>query len=190
MSQALTYTRDPNTGRIVRRRASSGTVLLLDTSGSMTLCDAGNQRRIDVLATVLADVLQGVQLQAAATFDSIVEEIPLTGSINLPEPRGSTAMHDAMAWALQQPEQPKRIVVLSDGEPDDMAACADHAQTCKARGIVLDAYYCGPPHDLRAKEFMANMAASTGGQSGQFKLTGPESKNVSDALILRIGHSK
>jgi len=192
MAQVPAFYRD-SSGRLVRQRASTGATLLLDVSGSMAESDgAGDVRRIDVLATVLGDVLCRVQLQSCFTFGHMgVTEMPLSGDINLPAPAGGTPLADAMQTALQQDTAPRRIVVLSDGEPNDRDSCYALADRCREAGIVIDAYYCGNPRDRSCREFMDNLAGrgAAGGRSGNFKLTGPAAQSVADSLVLLIGHA-
>jgi len=194
MAQLPVFYRDPTTRQIVRQRPSSGATLLLDVSGSMAEADgAGDVRRIDVLATVLGDVLCRVQLQSCVTFGHRgVTEMPLSGDINLPAPAGGTPLADAMQWALQQDTAPRRLVVLSDGEPNNRDECYALADKCREHGIIVDAYFCGNPRDRSCREFMDNLAGrgAPGGRSGNFQLTGPAAQSVADSLVLLIGHGK
>ena len=187
------YTIDKATGRLVRARQSSGAVLCLDTSISMEMIDGfGDRRRIDVEAGMLVDIIRAVQLQACIAFSSEVRELPLSGNISIPEPGGTTAMHLAMQWALDQETTPSRIVFISDGEPDEPDACLRLAARCRERGIKIDAYYAGPADSDRMKGFMSRLAAADapGGYGGAFKLTGPDADKAAKDIVLRIAHQQ
>jgi len=190
MSKSLvTYERSAS-GELVAVAAmpKSGAVLCLDTSTSMGDSDGSHElRRIDVLAQVLADILSSVELVACCSFGWHVTEIPLTGNINVPAPSGTTPMHKAIAWALTK--NPKRIVVVTDGEPDNRDLCMDEAAECRRRGVVLDAYYCGAAGGECERWLKSLVAAATpGGQAGQFMLTGPNASKASQEIILRLTH--
>jgi len=190
MSKSLvTYERN-GAGELVAIAAmpKSGAVLCLDTSTSMGDCDGSRElRRIDVLASVLAEILSSVELVACCSFGWHVTEIPLSGDINVPEPAGTTPMHKAIAWALTK--SPKRIVVVTDGAPDSRELCMTEAAECRRRGVVLDAYYCGAAGD-ECERWLKSLvaAAAPGGQAGQFLLTGPNASKAADEIILRLTH--
>ena len=160
MSKPL-FIRDER-GRLVQQKPDSAAVLCLDVSWSMDERDgADGLRRIDVMASVLAGVLKRIRLQAACTFSTFAHEIRIDGPgpVSLPDPNGTTDMAEAIAFGLRQSTQPQRIVLLSDGEPNDADAAFAQADVCRTRGIALDTYYCGPKGDAAAQAFLQALSA-------------------------------
>jgi hypothetical protein len=51
--------------------------------------------------------------------------------------------------------QPARVIVISDGQPDDEAAALKAADEL---GCRIDVIYCGPDYDAKAIAFMQRLA--------------------------------
>jgi hypothetical protein len=125
-------------------------VVLLDTSTSMAE-PIGSRRRIDVLADILHQVLPatlGVRLFA---FSSAVREIERHAP--LPEPEGGTALHLALAHAASL--APARVVVISDGEPDDADAALAAAREL---GCEIITYFAGDERNHAAVAVLRALA--------------------------------
>jgi hypothetical protein len=164
------------------------TVALVDTSGSMAQRE-GSRRRIDLLADVLQQVLAADPAIRIIAFASIPEE--LTGAepgrnLRLPEPCGSTALHLAFERAAQGP-RPNRLVVISDGSPDDPQAALAAAKALAP--VIIDAYYVGPDDEHAAIGFMRALSFAGGrpGVSGLRSLARPEA--LAAEIRLRLGRS-
>lgn len=159
-------------GRL-RRVRRAGPTLLIDCSGSMAATDGGELRRIDRLARVLAQLLSTHRLQALLAFNDFVSDLALSGHISVPEPYGGTNLTLALMSVRDLTVRPTRLIVLSDGLPNDPLSALD-----VARSLVLktDAYFVGSDHDSQALRFMRDLAeaGAPGGTSGHFDLSQPE----------------
>lgn len=159
-------------------------VALVDTSGSMVQREGG-RRRIDLLADVLQQVLTADPAIRVITFGSVPEE--LTGvepNRRLPEPCGSTALHLALERVAQGPH-PSRLVVISDGSPDDPPAALVAAKALAP--VIIDAYYVGPDDDRAAIGFMRALSLAGGrpGVAGLRSLARPDA--LAAEIRLRLG---
>lgn len=181
--------------RRVERRGEpvTGAVFLADCSFSMDERDgargefswsATGPRRIDRLAKVLDYVLRRVRLRALVCFSDVPEEVTLRGRVLLPEPSGGTALHLALDYVAAMVPPPERVIVLSDGSPNDVGLALTAGR--RLAPMVIDAYYVGADGDRLALQFMADLAAcgGTGGKSGVFDLAEPEL--VGAAVVLRL----
>jgi hypothetical protein len=161
-------------------------VALVDTSGSMAQREGG-RRRIDLLTDVLQQALGADPTIRIITFGSAPEE--LTGTepgrnLRLPEPCGSTALHLALERVAQGP-RPSRLVVISDGRPDDPQAALAAAKALAP--IIIDAYYVGPDDERAAIGFMRALSLAGGrpGVAGLRSLARPEA--LATEIRLRLG---
>jgi len=184
--------------RRVERRGEpvTGAVFLADCSYSMDERDGPRgditswtshgtgPRRIDRLAKVLDYVLRRVRLRALVCFSDVPEEVTLRGRVLLPEPSGGTALHLALDYVGGMVPPPERVIVLSDGSPNDVGLAL--AAGRRLAPMVIDAYYVGADGDRLALQFMADLAAcgGAGGKSGVFDLAEPEL--VGEAVVLRL----
>jgi hypothetical protein len=130
----------------VALQSGDGPVILLDVSSSMDN-PAGGRRRIDRLAEVLRQVLPHAPNARLLAFSDRVEVIE--DPEHLPEPNGGTRLDAALMHAATL--RPKRLVVISDGEPSDAPAAlrAAHALTC-----TIDAFHVGDEDNRAAFAFM------------------------------------
>jgi hypothetical protein len=164
----------------------SGVVLLLDLSGSMIhLVGATDRTRRDQLAQAVANVVPrhpGVRVFAFNSFVAEVHE-PLNG---LPEAMGGTDL----AGALQhlRPMLPEKVILVSDGEPDDTQSALTAAVLLHCE---INTFYCGDESNRKAIQFLKDLKAcsrkGTIGQSMVLSLEKP--KDVAEE-ILRIAGPK
>ena len=133
-------------------------VILLDVSSSMSRPVAGGQRRIDVLAAILKNVVTP-DVRLIAFNDSV---FALEHGQPLPEPDGSTALHLALDHASRL--SPRRVIVISDGQPDDgeMAIAAARSLCC-----VINTFHCGDETDRGAVAFMKRLSLLSRGGVGR-----------------------
>jgi hypothetical protein len=126
------------------------TVILLDTSTSMAE-PIGSRRRIDVLEAILHQLLPSTPGVRLFAFSSAVREIEQHA--RLPEPEGGTALHLALAHAASL--APARVVIISDGEPDDADAALAAA---RGLGCAVATYFAGSDDNHTAIAFLRALA--------------------------------
>jgi Mg-chelatase subunit ChlD len=137
-----------------------GTALLLDTSSSMAKRDSDDLlRRIDRLESLLPDALQNAPGARLVAFGRRVRELtppePST-PVRLPEPAGCTPLAHALHLIAGWNPRPARVVVISDGQPDDTQTALAAARAL--RPAVIDALFVGDPGDHAALRFMRTLA--------------------------------
>jgi hypothetical protein len=118
----------------------------------------GSRRRIDILRDVLVMALADVPRARVIAFNSVPQELtglePHAANLNLPEPAGSTALH--LALRLVGTTKPDRIIVISDGLPDDRVAALRAARALNP--VTIDALYVGPDDSSDALGFMQSLS--------------------------------
>jgi hypothetical protein len=156
----------------------SGVALLLDTSSSMDRRDDDSTlRRIDRLESLLPEALQGALGARLVVFGRRVRELtpPEPGApVRLPEPAGRTPLAQGLRLVAGWPVPPARVIVISDGEPDDGQAALAAARAL--RPAIIDALFVGDPGDHTAIRFMRTLALMGGrpGLSGARSLAAPK----------------
>jgi hypothetical protein len=124
------------------------TAVLVDTSRSMATCDivGSEQSRIDVLRSILDEVLRTVADVRVIAFDNEVRELPGLEpgrQLCLPPPRGGTCMDLAFAYIVEHGPKPAKVVLITDGlpscEPSDVFQAAR-----RLAPIQINCLYCGP----------------------------------------------
>lgn len=129
-------------------------VILADVSTSMD-GHAGSRRKIDILQEAIDGLRDAMPVVA---FASSPTDVP--AGKPLPSPYGSTAMHLALDYLAGR--RPSRVLVVSDGAPDDRKAALAAAGRLACR---IDVIYCGPDDDREAIAFMQELARQSGGTS-------------------------
>jgi uncharacterized protein with von Willebrand factor type A (vWA) domain len=159
--------------------------LLLDVSGSMSHRE-GERRRIDLLAEALAHALPAAGCRVLAFSHSVQE---LTGleprRPKLPEPGGGTDLAAALQAVAHLTPRPDRLLVISDGEPDDPQAALTAARAL--RPMTIHSIFVGDDRDHAAKGFMRALAIAGGDPRSiaqQLKLNQPA--NVAKAATLLL----
>jgi Mg-chelatase subunit ChlD len=134
----------------------------LDVSGSMDN-KIGEKRKIDHLR----DVMSAYPDANILCFSSNVNRA--TGK-SIPEPNGSTDLAKAFRYINENAknitaisERPERIILVSDGEPDDEY---DALEQSKVLSIPVDIIFIGKK-DSKGYKFMQKLASTTGGQEFQ-----------------------
>jgi len=177
-----------SSGNVVRTaggfRARAGAVIVADCSYSMSYVDK-TKPRIEHLAQVLAYLLQQVRLQGIVAFNTVPYELPMGGSIMLPEPDGGTAIHLALDHVARMQPLPRRAIVISDGEPNDDQLAIEAAKALGKLGVPIDAHYVGPDN-VACMDFMRRLseAGAPGGKWGKFDLA--DSARVAAEIRLAI----
>jgi hypothetical protein len=163
----------------------SAAVILADTSGSMASPE-GSRRRIDILRDVLVLALADAPQARVIAFNSVPQELaglePHAANLKLPEPAGSTALH--LALRLAGTTKPDRVIVISDGLPDDRVAALRVARALNP--VAIDALYTGPDDCAAALGFMQTLShCGTGrGTVGIRSLRQPEALASELRLLL------
>ncbi len=124
------------------------TVFVLDVSGSMDGM-SGKQRKIDHLR----DVMSKYPTAHKVCFS---DDVYLTQDI--PEPRGGTSLDKTFRY-LAKTNNFKKIVLVSDGEPNDEGEALNEAVTL---GAKVDIVFIGTKGS-RGERFMERLAERTGG---------------------------
>lgn len=143
---------------LVRAKTSEKIFLLIDCSGSMKERMRNGKRRIDGLRIVVKDVQAEQPDVKLIMFPGEGDGTPhVTGSPH--EPHGGTPL--AQAIEVARSLEAGRVVVISDGVPDDESQALDSAQRFGGR---IDVVFVGNPHEP-GEAFLLRLAESTGGTS-------------------------
>lgn len=126
-----------------------GSVVIIDTSGSMEEVGHGRMRKIDILREAVDRPLHPGEVVIA--FSSTCKILPDLQSI--PESGGGTALHMALERAIEF--SPKSTLVVCDGKPNSKSEA--FAVAGRLPGII-NTLYIGPDDDLDAIQFMADLA--------------------------------
>lgn len=131
----------------------------LDVSGSMD-DKIGEKRKINHLRDVMAKYPDAKIL----CFSSNIKKA--SGTQSIPDPGGSTNLAGAFKYInenMMKIEPPERIVLVSDGEPDDERGALERA---KNLSLPIDIIFIGEK-DSKGHKFMHQLATATGGQEFQ-----------------------
>ena len=133
-------------------------VILADTSGSMA-DRAGNKTKIDILRDAVAGAWNSLEPghRRLVRFDSAAVLLESPDGLN--DPDGGTAMDAGLRAAAGL--DPGRLIVISDGLPNDEAAALAAADLLPCR---IDVIYCGPDSDAGAIAFMRRLARTGCGE--------------------------
>jgi len=158
-------------------------LLLVDTSVSMTRPLKTGQRRIDALRAVVDGLREGGPVPVAAFGLFYTPDGTRTVQVvtDIPEPQGGTPLHDAIAFGTR--EGATHLVIVTDGEPDDADAAFAAAREF---GNAIDVFYIGDGNDGGAR-FCAALAKLTGGTCGVTDLLQPKQLTGSIRLLLGDG---
>ena len=149
----------------------------------------GPRQRIDIAADVLRMTLNKTPTARVVIFNSFPVELvglePSARSLKLPDAGGGTALHLALDLVAAMTPKPTKLVVVSDGEPDD-----DQAALSSARALApceISAFHIGPDNDTVAVGFMHELAKAGGvpGTSGARSLE--DAAALADEITLLLG---
>lgn len=157
---------------LVRVRDNENVALLVDVSGSMvdSVDDGASYgrnytRRIDALRIVVRDVIR-TKLVPVFAFGGPVSDsdhrmqycwqVPFDA---IPEPVGGTPLRQAIEMMRSQGFG--RLLVISDGKPDDASGALEAARQFGGR---IDVVFVGPANDwMGGSAFLEELAKATGG---------------------------
>ena len=140
----------------IDRVSGGSTAVLADVSGSMASPAWGGRSKHSLLRDAITSTFRPGQHELLA-FSSRVQR--LTNPAMLPEPGGGTALHLALQGALEL--NPGRILLISDGEPDDESAAL--AVATRFPGVI-DVLYIGPDSNAAAMRFLRTLAMAGHGR--------------------------
>jgi uncharacterized protein with von Willebrand factor type A (vWA) domain len=123
---------------------SAAVCVLYDVSFSMLEYARAGKRKIDLLRDAHAD-LRGAAISIA--FAGSAQAVA-----DLPQPGGGTALHLALDEAAKA--NPRSVVVITDGHPDNEVSALASARKLKG---TIDVIYCGPESDLEAIGFLLKL---------------------------------
>ena len=159
-------------------------VLVVDTSSSMATADAGNhQPRIQVAQQEVAKLQR--RLPGKLAIVNFNHDASWEPAGRLQEPAGSTNVAGALEYVrdlLGPGAQGIKVIVISDGEPDDEAPALAEAKLLKAAGAVISTVYVGPDHGY-GKAFLSRLASVGGGELGEAELV----KALGDVVVKLLG---
>jgi len=130
-------------------------LFLLDVSGSMDNIVDG-KRKIDHLRSIMADYPDAKMICFSSEVFKGKNNMPMP----IPEPNGSTDLAKALKTIKSEKMSSERIVLVSDGEPDDKALALNSAQQLN---LPIDIIFIGEEKS-DGEAFMEQLAKQTGGQ--------------------------
>lgn len=154
-------------------REAEVVMLLIDTSASMGIALPNGKRRIDALREVVRDLALGAEVPMIAFGSIDGDEVCFVHDV--PEPAGGTPLALAIATAKQYGAN--RVVVISDGEPNDSQAAFMQADEFKGR---IDVVFVGNA-DAHGSIVLNELARRTGGTRLEGDLGQP--KALGSAII-------
>ena len=125
---------------------------LLDVSGSM------QGRRIELLRDAVKKFKASAPHVKLVTFATEISVLGSLEDLDGISCYGGTNLHLALEHAAA--EMCGRVVIFTDGEPADEAACL--AAAANVPGIV-NAMFCGDTDDRDAKQFLERLSRDNGG---------------------------
>jgi len=164
-------------------RGARRSLLLIDTSSSMTTATRSGRSRIDHLREIVRE-LRAERNVPTAAFGRFMNEDGGYCTVRVvdtvPAPCGMTPLADAIDFGRR--EGANHLVVIFDGEPDSETAALASA---KAFGNPIDVFYVGDPGG--SGEFFAQtLATMTGGTFGTADL-GRQAKQLTSKIAGLLG---
>lgn len=156
------------------RNDADNTILMLDSSYSMSINTVGGNTRISSLWEIVQSLrAQGVNFRPLSFGDEVQ-----WCEVVVPTPAGGTPLTEAFEFILSSGKRPSRIVLITDGEPDNAYTAHEAGQ---ALGCPINVFFVGDAHNEEAKRFCFMLAQATGGQYAE--------NTISSALLLAEAQS-
>ena len=136
-------------------------IVIVDVSGSMGTNDSRNgQSRYAVACDELANIQNTLPGKIAViAFNNLTTFVP--NGIP-PTPAGGTRLDEALKFARIADIPGMHFVLISDGEPESELHALSEASKYKNK---IDVIYVGPEEFPDGREFLAKLAALTGGKT-------------------------
>jgi len=155
----------------IANSAATRPVLVLDNSGSMSdyisfeqvnvNADGQQNRKIDELRRLVQ------KLRQEADFEQLVFNTSPEFTEAIADPTGGTGLHLALKLIIAERPRTRRIVLITDGYPDNPSLALAIA---KRLPCPLDVFYVGLATDIAGQAFLRNLADAAKGQYGQMDL--------------------
>lgn len=152
-------------GGLPQAMSEAEVVVVVDVSGSMTSYDGEPKARWQRAQDVLTD-LQG-QYSGKIVLVPFSTDVEFSFSGMLPPCNGGTNMDKALRF-VRDLSSAYQIVLVTDGEPNSREATIAEAKKLHSPLTVM---YVGAENDMRAREFLNELAQVSG---GTFTVTKPE----------------
>ena len=149
----------------VRQRT---TFLLLDVSGSMDAPIGPGHRKIDALRRIVDD-LHGDLHGPLVAFGLCTAPRQVAYVDRVPEPSGTTPLKEGIVFCHEEGAQ--RIIVVSDGAPDDAGGALEAARAFKH---PIDVFFVGSDGETCGAAFLRSLCVAAGGQYDDTPLTAPK----------------
>jgi hypothetical protein len=163
-NQALTY---GSLGEMAQRAGKSiaetfmqaDAIVMIDISLSMSERDCGEGTRYDAALAELKKLQRQIPGKVGVIqWSNLARFVP--GGV--PDfPTGSTDLEACLKFVKPADNTGIRLILISDGEPDNQESALAVAQTFKSK---IDTVYVGPANGYGA-DFLKRLAALTGGQA-------------------------
>lgn len=127
-------------------------VWLLDVSGSM------HGKKIEDLRKYVRDLIKKSPHVRLVPFNTFVLPVMSIDDLDSVKPDGGTELHLALDFAAEK--MCGQVVVFTDGEPSDQAACFEAADRVPG---VIHVIYCGDPDCKDAVRFCEKLSRNNGG---------------------------
>lgn len=135
-------------------------VVIVDVSGSMASKDSMGKSRYEVACSELASLQNAMPGKVAViAFSDRTEFCP--AGVPLYQ-GGGTNLVGALRYAKIADVSRIKIILISDGEPNDQEQSINEARKFRNKINVI---YVGPENKPAGREFLYKLAAATGGQS-------------------------
>lgn len=157
-------------------------VILVDVSSSMETADAGDgdrEPRVNVARREVSKLQK--RMPGKLALVNFNHDASWSPEGRIEAPGGSTNVAGALEYVadlLGPGAEGIKIVVVSDGEPDDAEGALVEASKLAAKGAVINTVYCGPDRGA-GKGFLNRLAAAGKGEFGEAVLV----KALENAIV-------
>jgi len=137
-------------------------LIVVDISSSMDMNDVLKEgRKVTRWAEACRqmEMLQ-TSLPGRVALVAFADEVRFCPSGNLPATEGSTDMVKALQFIKVVDDCGVRLILISDGEPNNPSATLKLASQFKSK---IDTIHIGAETDVRGRDFLRQLAALTGG---------------------------
>lgn len=162
--------------------ANANVIVIVDTSGSMDTCDSrGGKSRYHVAKEELKIIQETNPGKIAViSFSHDVQFCPTGVPIFFGE---GTCLDKALKFAKIADLPGNKFILISDGEPNDQELALAAAKKYRQKIHVI---YVGPEEEQYGRDFLAKLAAVTGGQS----ISADRAKDLGQGLQLFLTAGK
>jgi von Willebrand factor type A domain len=138
--------------RATGQSSSAFDLQLIDCSGSMGETTESGQTKISIVQDILAQLPWcpcNIAFNSSTRLITYSDKLVATGGTNM-----------ALGVLRAAQENPRKVLIVSDGCPDNESAAFDAAEKLAAN---ISCFFVGDDGDHHAKEFLRNLAKKWGG---------------------------